>query len=54
MTGIGRRGCDPSAICSVAEAAPVDTNTLDFVRLAVFFAWHVASTTSSRRSCYWA
>jgi hypothetical protein len=31
--------------CSVAEAAPVDTNTLDFVRLAVFFAWHVASTT---------
>jgi hypothetical protein len=30
---------------SVAEAAPVDTNTLDFVRLALFFAWHVASTT---------
>jgi hypothetical protein len=30
---------------SVAETAPVETKTLDFVRLALFFAWHVASTT---------
>jgi hypothetical protein len=28
---------------SVADAAPVHANTLDFVRLALFFAWHVAS-----------
>lgn len=30
---------------SVADEAPVDPKTLDFVRLAIFFAWHVASTT---------
>jgi hypothetical protein len=30
---------------TVAEAADVDAATLDFVRLALFFAWHVASTT---------
>jgi hypothetical protein len=30
---------------SVADEAPVDAKTLDFVRLAIFFAWHVASTT---------
>jgi len=29
---------------SLADEAPVDPDTLDFVRLAVFFAWHVAST----------
>ncbi|MDP9011747.1 MAG: hypothetical protein M3O41_03635 [Pseudomonadota bacterium] len=28
----------------VADASPVDPKTLDFVRLALFFAWHVAST----------
>ncbi len=28
---------------SVADEAPVHANTLDFVRLALFFAWHVAS-----------
>jgi hypothetical protein len=30
---------------SVADGTPVDAKTLDFVRLALFFAWHVASTT---------
>jgi hypothetical protein len=30
---------------NVAEAPAVDAETLEFVRLAVFFAWHVASTT---------
>ncbi|MDP8984101.1 MAG: hypothetical protein M3N97_03505 [Pseudomonadota bacterium] len=30
---------------NVADATPVDDRTLDFVRLALFFAWHVASTT---------
>jgi hypothetical protein len=30
---------------SVADASPVDARTLDFVRLALFFAWHAASTT---------
>ncbi|MGO8854604.1 MAG: hypothetical protein ACLQO1_02660 [Steroidobacteraceae bacterium] len=29
----------------VAEDASVDADTLEFVRLALFFAWHVASTT---------
>lgn len=29
---------------TVAEEAPMGANTLDFVRLALFFAWHVAST----------
>jgi hypothetical protein len=29
----------------VADAAPVDTNTLHFVELALFFAWHLATTT---------
>jgi hypothetical protein len=29
----------------VADASPVDARTLDFVRLALFFAWHAASTT---------
>ena len=29
----------------VAEEATVDADTLEFVRLALFFAWHVASTT---------
>ncbi len=29
----------------VAEEARVDADTLEFVRLALFFAWHVASTT---------
>jgi hypothetical protein len=29
----------------VADASPVDSRTLDFVRLALFFAWHAASTT---------
>ena len=28
---------------SVADAAPVNADTLEFVRLALFFAWHVAS-----------
>ncbi len=30
---------------SVADAAPLNGKTLDFMRLALFFAWHVASTT---------
>jgi hypothetical protein len=29
---------------NVADAAPLDDNMLDFARLALFFAWHVAST----------
>ena len=29
----------------VVEEATVDADTLEFVRLALFFAWHVASTT---------
>jgi hypothetical protein len=29
---------------SVLDAAEVDSGTLDFVRLALFFAWHAAST----------
>ena len=29
---------------SVADAPPVDADSLDFVRLALFFAWHVAAT----------
>jgi hypothetical protein len=29
---------------SVADEVPVDENTRNFVRLALFFAWHVAST----------
>ncbi|GAC1309259.1 MAG: hypothetical protein NVSMB10_16170 [Steroidobacteraceae bacterium] len=30
---------------SVAELDPVDASTLEFVRLALFFSWHVATTT---------
>jgi hypothetical protein len=30
---------------AIAEQASVDAATLEFVRLALFFAWHVASTT---------
>jgi hypothetical protein len=30
---------------NVADEVPADSKTLDFVRLALFFAWHVASTT---------
>ena len=33
-----------AAYGGVAEAAAVDADTLEFVRLALFFAWHVAST----------
>jgi hypothetical protein len=31
---------------SVADEASMDENTRNFVRLALFFAWHVASTTT--------
>jgi hypothetical protein len=31
---------------NVAEAPAVDPETLEFVQLALFFAWHVASTTT--------
>jgi hypothetical protein len=30
---------------SVSDAPPVDANTLHFVELALFFAWHLATTT---------
>jgi hypothetical protein len=33
-----------SARWQVADRAPVDDDTLNFVRMALFFAWHVAST----------
>ncbi|HMA00543.1 MAG TPA: hypothetical protein VKP66_21575 [Steroidobacteraceae bacterium] len=36
---------DPAPGGSVAEGAAVDGKTLEFARLALFFAWHVASTT---------
>ena len=36
------RGADPP---SVAEELGVDAPTLEFVHLALFFAWHVAATT---------
>jgi hypothetical protein len=32
-----------SAAWRVADASPVDDETTDFVRLALFYAWHVAS-----------
>lgn len=35
----------PGATWSVSDAAPGDENVRNFVRLALFFAWHVASTT---------
>jgi hypothetical protein len=35
-----------AATGGVAEGMAVDGNTLEFVRLALFFAWHVASTTT--------
>lgn len=34
----------PASRWSVADAVAVDEKTLDFVWLALFFAWHVAST----------
>ena len=42
--GHWRTRFEASARWSVAEEAPLGANTLDFVRLALFFAWHVAST----------
>jgi hypothetical protein len=35
----------PGATWGVSDAAPGDENVRNFVRLALFFAWHVASTT---------
>jgi hypothetical protein len=32
--------------CRVADEPGVDTATLDFVRLAIFYTWHLASTTA--------
>ena len=37
----------------VAEANTVTTETLEFVRLAIFFAWHAANTPASPRRFCW-
>jgi hypothetical protein len=42
--GHWRTRLEASARWTVADEAPLDANTLDFARLALFFAWHVAST----------
>jgi hypothetical protein len=34
-----------SAACGSVAESPTDAETLEFVRLALFFAWHVAATT---------
>jgi hypothetical protein len=43
--GYWRTRLRAAALGGVAEATTVDGKTLEFARLALFFAWHVASTT---------
>jgi hypothetical protein len=43
--GYWRTRLRAAALGGVAEGAAVDGKTLEFARLALFFAWHVASTT---------
>jgi hypothetical protein len=43
--GYWRTRLRAAALGGVAEGIAVDGKTLDFARLALFFAWHVASTT---------
>jgi hypothetical protein len=40
----GRLAEDP--LCRVADERGIDFATLDFARLALFYAWHLASTTA--------
>ncbi len=40
-----RSRLEPGVMWNVADAGPGDENVRSFVRLALFFAWHVASTT---------
>jgi hypothetical protein len=43
--GYWRTRLRAAALGGVAEGTPPDGKTLEFARLALFFAWHVASTT---------
>jgi hypothetical protein len=40
------RLCGGQRACAVAEELPIGHDITEFVRLALFFAWHVASTSS--------
>jgi hypothetical protein len=42
--GYWRLRLQSSGACSVAEVSAADDDTVTFVRLALFYAWHVAST----------